>query len=95
MTAWQRLIAASSLAIGTAWDLIANPKTGGAGVVVSNGATIQLTDTNVIAALDEPTFVVALEATDFTASVFEQQITVVMSPDIVAQITLTEIGAQA
>lgn len=31
MTAWQRLLAASSLAIGTAWDLITHPKTGSPG----------------------------------------------------------------
>ncbi len=34
MTAWTRLLAASSLAIGTAWDLITHPRTGGSGATV-------------------------------------------------------------
>lgn len=93
MTAWQRLLAASSLAIGTAWDLITHPKTGGAGTVVSNGATIALADASLTAALDESAFAVALETAGFAVAVTSAQITVSVAPDITAQITPTQIGA--
>lgn len=43
MTAWTRLLAASSLAVGTAWQLISNPRTG-VGVVVNDGVTVTLSD---------------------------------------------------
>ena len=34
MTAWQNLLAASSLSSGSAWDLLTNPNAGGATVYV-------------------------------------------------------------
>ena len=34
MTAWQALLAASQLSVGTAWQLLTNPKTGVPGIVV-------------------------------------------------------------
>ena len=34
MTAWQNLLAASSLSSGSAWDLLANPNAGGSTVYV-------------------------------------------------------------
>lgn len=34
MSAWTKLLSASSLAIGTAWDLISSPRTGGVGTTV-------------------------------------------------------------
>ena len=42
MSAWAKLLASSSLAFGTAWDLITHPKTGGSGVVVNNGCTVSI-----------------------------------------------------
>ncbi len=48
MSAWTKLLAASSLAIGSAWQLISSPRTGGSGVVVNNGvqvADIRITTT--------------------------------------------------
>jgi len=40
MSAWSKLLAASSLAFGTAWDLITHPKTGGAGTIVVDKVTL-------------------------------------------------------
>jgi hypothetical protein len=40
MSAWTRLLAASSLAIGSAWDLITHPGTGGG---LSNVTTVAVT----------------------------------------------------
>ena len=46
MSAWDALLAASSLLVGDAWALITNPKTGGsgAGVVINDGYTVSLGD---------------------------------------------------
>lgn len=92
MTAWTRLLAASSLAIGTAWDLITHPKTGGSGTVIVNGATIALAP-GITAAMDAPSFDIALDAAGFGASVDSPQITIALAPDLIAQITPTQIGA--
>lgn len=42
MTAWQKLLACSQLLAGTAWQLISNPKTGGAGVVMNDGISVEV-----------------------------------------------------
>ncbi len=43
MNAWQKLLAASQLAAGTAWQLISNPKTGlGGGVIVNDGVSVEV-----------------------------------------------------
>ena len=42
MTAWAKLLAASSLTSGTAWQLISNPNEGGAGDIVNDGLTVVL-----------------------------------------------------
>lgn len=41
MTAWEKLLAASRLGAGTAWELISDTKTGG-GVIVSDGIAVDL-----------------------------------------------------
>lgn len=41
MTAWARLLEASSLAVGTAWELLTHPRTG-TGVVLNDGYTVTL-----------------------------------------------------
>lgn len=92
MNAWQRLLAASSLAIGTAWDLITHPKTGGAGTVISNGATASIAP-GITAALTDFRFDIALDITGFGAAIEDQQIIATVAPDITAQITPTQIGA--
>ena len=82
MSAWTKLLAASSLAIGTAWDLISNPKTGGSGVVVNNGATIALADTSLTIALDDASRPIAL---------VDAPIGITLPPGITAQITTNQI----
>lgn len=48
MTAWQKLLAASTLSAGTAWALISSPKTGlGAGLVVNDGVAVELAESDV------------------------------------------------
>lgn len=42
MTAWAKLLAASQLLAGTAWQLISSPKVGGVGLVVSDGVAVEL-----------------------------------------------------
>lgn len=42
MTAYAKLLAASSLSSGTAWQLISNPVEGGAGDIVNDGLTVML-----------------------------------------------------
>lgn len=44
MTAWAKLLAASQLLAGTAWQLISSPKVGGAGLIVNDGVTAEIGD---------------------------------------------------
>ena len=60
MSAWAKLLASSSLAFGTAWDLITHPKTGG-GTTYNTGVTAEMRDARVsVVVLDRPIAVVAL-----------------------------------
>lgn len=52
MSAWTNLLAASSLAIGTAWDLITHPKTGGIGLTTGS-VVLDSTNTYVLQAPTE------------------------------------------
>lgn len=48
MNAWQKLLAASQLAAGTAWQLISNPKQGvGGGIIVNDGIEVELPESTV------------------------------------------------
>lgn len=69
MNAWQRLLAASSLAIGTAWDLITHPKTGGAGLVVNTGVTASVADTAALVAISPTGVSIEIPQLQPTASV--------------------------
>ncbi len=60
MSAWTKLLAASSLAIGTAWELISSPRTGGTGVVVNNGAVAVIDDSALTVALTDSRMVVTV-----------------------------------
>ena len=80
MIAWEKLLAASSLVVGTAWDLISSPKLGGAGVVVNDGVQVLLDISPVVANLVDSrvtvemadVFVVALQDLPDNAFVSEQ-----------------------
>ena len=62
MSAWAKLLAASSLAFGTAWQLITHPKTGGAGTIVVDkvtliteaGSAMTVDDTPVVVLFPDP-----------------------------------------
>jgi hypothetical protein len=51
MTAWQKLLAASSLTSGTAWQLISNPRIG-SGVVVNDGIAVDVAEEPFLVELD-------------------------------------------
>jgi len=62
MSAWAKLLAASSLAFGTAWDLITHPKTGGA--TYNTGVAAELKDASLaVNLLDQSIAVTSLDAT--------------------------------
>ena len=95
MNAWQRLLAASSLAIGTAWDLITHPRTGGSGVVVNNGATVALTDNTVLIALTDNSMGISIADAGFAVTVIDLPISTSIAPGITATITTQPIEGQA
>ena len=54
MTAfYQRLLAASSLPSGTVWDLVTHPCTGGTGLVVNDGISVELSTMTFDVEIDE------------------------------------------
>ena len=57
MSAWTNLLAASSLAIGTAWDLITHPKTGGSGTIVVDAITMTADGPTTMTIDDSPVIV--------------------------------------
>ena len=62
MSAWAKLLAASSLAFGTAWQLITHPKTGGA--TYNTGVTAEMQDASLaVNVLDQSIAVTSLDAT--------------------------------
>lgn len=60
MSAWSNLLAASSLAIGSAWDLITHPRTGGGGTTYNAGATATLNDMSLQVSVRNAAAVVSL-----------------------------------
>lgn len=77
MTAWDALKAASSLTVGTAWQLLTHPKggTGTPGVIISDGyfvevssdaVTVGITEMNVEVQVDQQVVTVELQPTGVT-----------------------------
>lgn len=87
MSAWQRLLAASSLAVGTAWDLITNPKTGGAGVVVNTGAVALVPDTSMSVAIADAGITVALVPLAVGVPVADSPSAAIVPSEITVQIS--------
>ena len=54
MSAWTKLLAASSLAIGTAWQLISSPRTGGVGTIYDQVQTV-IDDALIFSSLQDDT----------------------------------------
>jgi len=82
MNAWQRLLAASSLAIGNAWDLITHPRTGGTGVIINTGAVALVADNPLAVALADGAVAVALSDPAVAVTVLDAPLSVTMTtPD--------------
>lgn len=65
MSAWTKLLAASSLSLGTAWDLITHPRTGGTGTIYDQVQTV-IDDSLITSALQDGTIQTSLS--DYTIS---------------------------
>lgn len=88
MSAWTNLLAASSLAIGTAWDLITHPRTGGSGgagtvyveqiqsAVADTVTAASVLDDAVQAAVNDETITSAVRVTDAQTALTDSTITV-------------------
>lgn len=77
MTAWQKLLAASQLLAGTAWELISNPKTGtGGGVIVNDGVEVEISQEAVIAEIEPMDIELELEETSVKVEVVTENIEV-------------------
>ena len=85
MSAWTNLLAASSLALGNAWDLITHPRTGGAGTVYVEQLQSAVADTvtaasvlddAVQATVSDETITSAVRVTDAQTALTDSTITV-------------------
>ena len=85
MNAWQRLLAASTLAIGSAWDLITHPKLG-SGVVVNTGAVAVVLDTTLSVALVDHTVAVSVGFAPVAAVVSDRPYGVVVNDGVTAAV---------
>lgn len=81
MTAWEKLLAASSLLAGTAWQLIGSPKTGGAGLVVNDGVAVELSDASLYAEIEPMQIEVELAEPTVTVDLADMAITAEISPE--------------
>ena len=57
MSAWTRLLAASSLAVGNAWALISSPRTGGGGTSIVDSVALTVAAQPTMSIDDTPTVV--------------------------------------
>lgn len=92
MTAWEALKAASSLAFGTAWELLTSPKTG-SGTVLNDGYAVSLPTgysaiffpTAVTVAL-APAPAVAIAAPGLTSAASSTPIVVQLGPTLTVEV---------
>lgn len=80
MTAWIKLLAASRLSSGTAWQLISDPKAGG-GVIVSDGIAVDLADSPYEAEFQPMQIDVELSETAVAVEVADTAIEVEINPE--------------
>lgn len=69
MTAWEALRAASTLVVGTAWELLTSPKTGGAGLVINDGVHVEVAAMEVEATVADAAITAELADTAVVAEV--------------------------
>lgn len=86
MSAWAKLLAASSLAIGTAWDLITHPRTGGAGTVLVSDATATASDSAMAITVDSVGYAAIVDIAPLSVVVDDKAVGIFVSPGITAQI---------
>jgi len=71
MSAWTNLVAASSLAIGNAWQRLAAPKLGGGGSIVVNAITLRTDPGAAMTINDSPVVVVFPDLPTMTVAATE------------------------
>ena len=74
MTAWQNLIAKSSIAVGTAWDHLASLLAVGTGVVVSDGITVEVDQMVVDATVEDTPVEASVDLSQVEAQVEDNPI---------------------
>jgi hypothetical protein len=67
MSAWTNLLAASSLAAGTAWDLLTHPRLGGGGSSLVHDAVGIVNDSSVSASVNTDPIVAVTNDTSISA----------------------------
>lgn len=90
MTAWQRLIARSSLALGTAWQHLTNQITGG-GVVVNTGAVALLADRAATVTVADKSAGIALASRPLVIAVADTRMGIALAPGITVTVTKSQI----
>lgn len=86
MSAWDKLLSASSLAIGTAWQLISSPKMGGSGAliyiesinvaVLDDSVAASIADDTVLSTQTDNTITSAVSITDAATGITDDMISV-------------------
>jgi len=95
MSAWTNLLAASSLAIGSAWDLITHPRTGGSGgTVLVADAVAMVADTLMSAAIDDTASSVTVTTNTVHAAVMDG-VYAAYIPDTAGQGTVNDASSAA
>lgn len=82
MNAWQNLLAASSLTVGSAWDLITNPKIGGFGNIYNTGAEA-IIDSSPIGVTISSAVDVSIANTTLVVEINNTSVETIVSPDII------------
>lgn len=92
MTAWERLKAVSSLATGTAWQLLTSPRPR-AGVVVNDGVSAVVADAPIEVMLKPETIVVGLEHDQIAATLDDTPIAAPLAGEVVVAVAQPNITA--
>ncbi len=71
MSAWAKLLAASSLAVGNAWALISSPRTGGGGTSIVDSIALAVAPQPTMA-IDDTPMVVLFDTPAISMSVSDQ-----------------------
>lgn len=90
MNAWQKLLAASQLAAGTAWQLLSNPKTGiGGGIIVNDGVEVEVGQDPFSVEIDTMQIDVELAALELVAEIQDTALEVEVAAEPI-EVEITE-----